>query len=418
MNPTPILSSPSSPFLAPAAGGGQAVTLQGSGLSGALAVQVGSNQIKPISTTKTSITFVWPPNAASATPYDITVIFPDDGDDHANTTSNTLRSAVYYLPSNVTNAWYAAEFYSSGVWTDLIAGVQEAPFGSLLAPPLASQWSNGEPALGPFSGTQGLRNASLPVQPQPGAIFVVGQTGNLAATNTYFGGNWQAYQTGAGLNGTPASNAGVELDDTTDRLTKPSIAEYVFNGADSSITVNGGIRTTGNAGTNALAGLTLGVFADGVTRPLTGGYEALVLVYNGIPSVGDEAIITAIATSLYATPTATLCYTLEPVAPITATQLLAATTAVDLQLESIQTATGCTLISDVTIQIPETSIIQRCIKFALTPAFQSGFTSKTLAQAIASGSWASPFNNLYKHTLGAVLGSDVTAAAPIIAQSF
>jgi len=262
------------------------------------------------------------------------------------------------------------------------------------------------------------RTGTGSVQPQPGAIFVVGQTGNLAATNTYFGGNWQAYQTGAGLNGTPASNAGVELDDTTDRLTKPSIAEYVFNGADSSITVNGGIRTTGNAGTNALAGLTLGVFADGVTRPLTGGYEALVLVYNGIPSVGDEAIITAIATSLYATPTATLCYTLEPVAPITATQLLAATTAVDLQLESIQTATGCTLISDVTIQIPETSIIQRCIKFALTPAFQSGFTSKTLAQAIASGSWASPFNNLYKHTLGAVLGSDVTAAAPIIAQSF
>jgi len=272
--------------------------------------------------------------------------------------------------------------------------------------------------LGPFSGTQGLRNVSLPSQPQPGAIFVVGQTGNLAAANTYFGGGWQAYQTGAGLNGTPASNAGVELDDTTDQLTKPSIVEYVFNGAESSITLNGGGRTPGNAGTRALTGLTLGVFADGVTQPLTGGYEAIVLVYSGVPSADDEAIITGITTSIYATPTATLCYTINPVAPITSAQLLVAVQAVDLQLESIQTATGCVLISDVTIAIIETPTVQRCIKFALTPAFQSGFTSKTLAQALASGSWASPFNNLYKHTLGAVLGSDVTAAAPVIAQAF
>ncbi len=410
MNQNPILAALTSPLLAPAAGGGQAVTLYGQFLSGARAVQVGANQVTPTSTTATSVTFQWPPNAASATPYDIAILFSSD--DNEGTATNTLHSAVYYLPAAVSNAWYAAEFYSGGIWTDLIAGVQEAPFTGFTAPAVAMPWSNGQPALY-FNGTRALQNSTLPALAQPGAIFVVGQTGGTIAESTYFGGNWSAYQTGIGINGTPTSNAGTALSDTADLLTSPSIAEYVFNGASSSISVNGGTKTVGNAGTNALAGLTLGA---GDPPPLTGGYEALVLVYAGVPSLGDEAIINAIAKSIYAPVTATLVYTILPVAPVTAAQLLTAVTAVDLQEESIQTATGCTLVSDTTVN--DSGSIVRTITFLLTAQFQSGFTAKTLAQALATGAWASPFNNLYTHTLGATLGSAVEAAAVAVGQSF
>jgi len=420
MNPIPTLAPLSSPLLAPALGGGQPVTLLGNNLSGAIAVRVGSNTIAPISTTKTSVTFKWPPNVASATPYDIAVIFPTDGDNNYGTKTNTLRAAVYYLPSSVVNAWYAAEFYSaispmSATWTDLVNGVQVSTFNNLDAPEFEASWSNGQPAL-EFNGAAGLHNPSFPALSQPGAVFVVGQTGGANTNSTYFGGGWSAYQTGIGNNGSPTMNAGTALSDTLDYILRPSIAEYIFDGTTSSITVGQGTRTVGPAGSNALAGISLGIFADGSTQPLLGGFEAMVLIYNGIPTTTDENIIAAIATSIYAPVRATLAYSMKPVAPITLAQLQAAVAAVDLQEESIQTATGCTLLSDITLS--SGGVVTRTIEFTLTPQFQSNFTSKTLTHALATGSWASPFNNLYTHTLGAKLGSAVQAAAPVFAQSF
>jgi hypothetical protein len=426
MNTNPTLDSLKAPLFAPAAGGGQAVTLFGSNLGGITSVTVGNAKAFPTATANDSITFKWPANLASATAYDITATALPNPKFNvvAQVSTNTIRRGVYYLPALVTNAWYANEFFvaavtlSNGVivpakWTDLIGGIAAS---GLSGPTFVPKWSNRGGAL-LFNGAQFLQNVSQPVAAQPGAVFVVGQIDALP-TQVYVSGgsagtSWTVYQDAAHR---PTITAGTSLTDVTDHLGNPSTFEAVFNGVASAISVNDGAKTTGNAGADNFTGITFGALYDGATDFLTNGYKSLVLLYNGIPSPTDEALINGILTNVYAPVTATLVYTTSAVPPVTQAQLHAAMAAVDLQLDGIQSITGCTLVSDTTVNAGST--VQRTIVFTLTALFQSNFAAPDLASALITGAWATPFNNLYKHTLGAVLGSDVISSPVAIAQSF
>lgn len=103
--------------------------------------------------------------------------------------------------------------------------------------------------------------------------------------------------------------------------------------------------------------------------------------------------------------TATLVYTVTAVAPVTPAQLVAALEAVKLDTDAIVTQTGCTFVSDTTAGSGLNAV--RTVVFNLPAAFLANFPDGTNQRV--------PFNNLYKHAIGAQLGSVVVAAAPVIA---
>lgn len=101
--------------------------------------------------------------------------------------------------------------------------------------------------------------------------------------------------------------------------------------------------------------------------------------------------------------TATLVYTVRPVPPVLLATLQAALAAVPIDPTEIETMTGCTLTSDVTNNDGTNAI--RTIIFGLPAAFQANFPQLATQ--------ASPFKNLYTHSIGAGLGS-VVAVSPVV----
>jgi hypothetical protein len=88
--------------------------------------------------------------------------------------------------------------------------------------------------------------------------------------------------------------------------------------------------------------------------------------------------------------TATLVYHATAVGPTVPANLAAAMTAVDLDFVEIETATGCTLVSDITTTVG--SVVTRTIVFDTnTAAFAERFP--------AGSDQASPFTGLYTMAL-------------------
>jgi len=119
-----------------------------------------------------------------------------------------------------------------------------------------------------------------------------GTTGAAALFDGLTGGRHNLFNS----SGNVAMNAGASA---VGSATTTDMALYVatYNGASSTTVRNGTQVIAGNAGTNSLAGLTVGAFFNGST--IHTGHYAFVGVYNGALPAGDLAKLNAWASSHY-----------------------------------------------------------------------------------------------------------------------
>jgi len=101
-----------------------------------------------------------------------------------------------------------------------------------------------------------------------------------------------------------------------------------------------------------------------------------------------------------------LTYHAVATGPVTPAALEAAMTAIVLDPTSIEQATGCTFVSDLTTLAGATAT--RTVIFNIN-------TARFIAQFPAGTDVASPFRDLFTHILGLGLNSKVVADAVIIA---
>jgi len=157
---------------------------------------------------------------------------------------------------------------------------------------------NGLPYL-LFNGITQFLKASW-LHNQPHTTFVVFKPSLAAAVLYFFDGG--IYQRGTFYK-TAASNAlriyagGVV---TGSAMTSPATWQYataVFNGASSSLSLDGGVPTTGNAGASNPDGLTVGASANGSLCSAISALE--VIRYSGVKSAGDIATVEAYIKSRY-----------------------------------------------------------------------------------------------------------------------
>jgi hypothetical protein len=153
-----------------------------------------------------------------------------------------------------------------------------------------------------FSGDQWLAGGDWPVLAQPSTMILVAFT-DTATTQTLIDG-WDANHRRL-LKQVGVTNhrmyAGGILDDAIvpDRGLHLYVA--VWNGASSRLDIDGQTVATGNAGTHALNGLTLGASYFGIDDHLRGGVS-LAGVLPGVISAGDLATIEALAEDFYGIP--------------------------------------------------------------------------------------------------------------------
>jgi hypothetical protein len=299
--PPPTLAALTSPFLMTAAGGGQAVTLTGTNLTAsATTVAVCGAFASGVTASGTSVTFTWPTGVAEDQSCNIVTSTPA-GSATLSTGGCSTCAAVYVLSANVTNVWYAAEFYDSGTqtWTDLVGGLTATPPGSPFAvvPTYSATWSNGQPGF-VQSAQQGFANTTITLT-QPDSIFVFGNSTTTTGDTYYFDGNGAGRQLLRDDFNTPQIYAGTFFSNVLSNGT-PAWVECDFNGASSAILVNNvtGTPSTGNAGTNTLSpGINLG-FGNGGAASIAGGYGVFVM-YEGSPTTGERAFMNSIFNLIY-----------------------------------------------------------------------------------------------------------------------
>lgn len=188
-----------------------------------------------------------------------------------------LRSV---LLANATYAWYGDDLPASGnvtTWTDMIAGVALA--------------ATGTPTVGSLNGRRGVAfpgsaylKAALPTTTnQPNEIVIVAQASVATADGWYlFDANGATNRQAVLVFGVTLIYdifAGTEIFSTVTGATAPIVARARFNGANSKLWINGVEVIAGNAGANALGGVTLGTRFSG-TQPIT-GVMALAAITSG-----------------------------------------------------------------------------------------------------------------------------------------
>lgn len=205
-----------------------------------------------------------------------------------------------FSPSDITGlkAWYVASAGVTGTttvtaWADQSGNGYNLTAASGQEPALNSSAINGLPALN-FISADRMTNSSLS-QTQAYTIIVVGKL-DVGNTNQVFFDSYNNVQAALyNASGTMrflAGNTGIAgfTANTNWRL------HYVVgSGAASSYDINDGSPSTGNAGTNAISGISIGQIRGNpspVASPygLT-GYIAELLIYSTTLSSGDETLI-------------------------------------------------------------------------------------------------------------------------------
>lgn len=130
------------------------------------------------------------------------------------------------------------------------------------------------------SASQFLRSTAWTnALPQPATIVIVGNDG-ASGTQIFCDGIDGTNRLTVYANATYQSFGGVSLSTGIADNTSPHILSSVFNGASSNAYLDSNYRAaTGNTGTNGIAGLTLGINADGISTPLNGKI-AEVMIFN------------------------------------------------------------------------------------------------------------------------------------------
>lgn len=145
------------------------------------------------------------------------------------------------------------------------------------------------PAL-QFDGNDFLQGAFGAAITQPDTVFVVYKLGTIAGTQSIFdgddstnrqdalvfGGNWAILAPGL------VSGSAADIN--------ANIGVAVFNGASSAYHVNGISKVSGNAGSGAIDGLTLGSSNSGASGFVT-GHISEFLIYGGSLSVSNKNIV-------------------------------------------------------------------------------------------------------------------------------
>lgn len=157
-----------------------------------------------------------------------------------------------------------------------------------------------------FSGGQALAKAFTPAVAQPNVLYLVMKTTSGAATPWITDGLPSADRHAFGFPfgaTTPTINAGSSVNGSA--YTQPdstfNIWRLTFNGASSSaIRNNTTTYVSGNAGTNTLAGITLGSHSGQAANFFTGYVHALLAVNS--PSATDTSNIEAYLKAKYGTP--------------------------------------------------------------------------------------------------------------------
>jgi hypothetical protein len=200
-----------------------------------------------------------------------------------------------FNPRSIANltAWYDASNTGSitiatGVsqWNDLSGNGNHLVQGTGNNQPLYNAAQiNGRPVLS-FDGSNDTLRVAFTLS-QPYTIFCVGRytganpSSNYTMFDGFTGGNrgrhaWGSTTATAGL----LANAGTSLFGAgTYNMTQAAVHEVVFDGANSILSWNGTATNTGNTGTTAPGGLTLGAFGNGSSSFME-GQIAYVLVYS------------------------------------------------------------------------------------------------------------------------------------------
>lgn len=206
------------------------------------------------------------------------------------------------LIANATYAWFEGLPGSGnvGTWTDIVAGEVASINGTASGAVVSTL--NTKPAI-LFNATGNLVTAAFAAGTinQPHIILSV-FSWNISTLFRYVhDGNGGA--NGAALTrvGTPAAaiSAGASLAAATDFTLTPSYTVETYNGASSSLNLNG-VVANGNAGTNALPGLTMGAISGNTNR--FSGTIALIAVVSGANYVARAATILAAVKTYYGFP--------------------------------------------------------------------------------------------------------------------
>jgi hypothetical protein len=283
----PTLSALTYPYLASANGGGTAVTIFGTNLSVVDSVEVNNNPAYNVSSTSSSVTFNWPSNAASATPYQIQVTTPAG--------IATLFNAVYYLPGSVTNAWYANYGFNVGTatWTDVVGG---AVTTHVSGGSLNNSWTNGQAGL----TASNQDTTTIPTLTSPYAVFLVADTtaGSVGALGIESTGYNLIKGSSSGtvlFSGTLGQGNQTVVNGT------PFLYEVYNNGGSSYTRLNGGTASSTFSGSSGSpTGLTF-FYIGNTTVNFDAGYFGLVLVASS-PTGTDETTVHGIVKAIYGTP--------------------------------------------------------------------------------------------------------------------
>jgi hypothetical protein len=225
-------------------------------------------------------------------------------------TSAARLAASSWTPGSLSHlvAWYRSDnvTQSAGAvsaWPDKSGNSHPASQASGVLQPnySASGGVNGRPYLWGTGGAgQTSLAATLPLLSQPFEIIVVAATGTTATSGYLYdcGSNQCVALLGAG----PA----VSLYNGS---TSPSVAvaastlysfDTVFNGASSSIALNGGAATTGSPGAGAVTTtFTIGNFGGGVSSFAYQGPMYEVIVNSALLTGAEQTNLQAYLTSLY-----------------------------------------------------------------------------------------------------------------------
>ena len=210
--------------------------------------------------------------------------------------------------------WFDAGTQCDGVgdgvaqssWTDLSGNARHVVQASGTLQPTCQtavgDLVNGLPVID-FDGTDDYLRLAFGSLAQSTTIFVVADSDDQDGNSFYFDGVASREAIYWRVTGQRAFFAGAEIDTSTNgQPAANTMASIVvdFDGASSAEWLDGTANGTGNPGSAALTGITLGN-SSGLSGPWNGQY-AMVLVYAPKLSTGDRQLVEAYISTRWGTP--------------------------------------------------------------------------------------------------------------------
>jgi len=147
-------------------------------------------------------------------------------------------------------------------WDDKSGNGNDVAQGTAAAQPTSGTRTINSLNVLDFDGNDGLRTSAADIITQPNTVFMVLEHDTVNTQlffDSYDANDRTTFYVSGGLAGDPyVVSAGANLTGSASSTGTPQIFRLVFDGASSSLTIDAGTPTTGNAGSNSFGLISVG----------------------------------------------------------------------------------------------------------------------------------------------------------------